>query len=99
MRNSNNKIYIPNLSVFTTEKCNLQCLHCMRGDCTNKVISNEVIKKVIDSVDIVGNLYICGGEPTLAVDQLEKLINGIIEHKKRYINLLLLLMVLIIVKN
>lgn len=83
MTNFHHQIYIPNLSVFTTEKCNLQCLHCMRGDCTNKVILDEVIEKVINSVDIIGNLYICGGEPTLAVNQLEKLINGIIDYQKK----------------
>lgn len=78
----NKRIYIPNLSVFTTEKCNLKCQHCMRGDCTNKDISDEVIQRTLDSVDIIGTLHICGGEPTLAIDRLEKLINDIIDSKK-----------------
>lgn len=79
---SGNKIYIPNLSIFTTEKCNLKCLHCMRGDCTNKDVSDEVIDKTLDSVDIIGTLHICGGEPTLAIDRLEKIITAIIDNKK-----------------
>lgn len=80
--NISEKIYLPNLSVFTTEKCNLQCRHCMRGDCTNKVISDEVIEGIIQSVDMIDNLYICGGEPTLAIDRLEKLTSRIIDDKK-----------------
>ena len=37
------KIYIQNLGMIVTEKCNLNCAHCLRGKCSDKVMSDEVI--------------------------------------------------------
>lgn len=74
------KIFIQNLGLIVTEKCNLKCRHCMRGKCTSKDMSPEVIDEVINQVDAIGNLTICGGEPTLATPTIEKLFASIIEH-------------------
>ena len=75
------KIYIQNMGMFVTEKCNLNCAHCCRGTCTNKSVSDEVIKKTLEQILIIGTLTICGGEPTLAVDRIEKLFSTIIDNK------------------
>ena len=75
------KIYIQNLGMFVTEKCNLNCAHCCRGTCTNKSVSDEVIKKTLEQLLIIGNLTICGGEPTLAVDRIEKIFSTIIQNR------------------
>lgn len=40
------KICISNLGMIVTEKCNLNCAHCMRVKCTNKVMSDVVIEKL-----------------------------------------------------
>ena len=72
------KVYLQNLGMFVTEKCNLNCAHCCRGGCSNKCVSNEVIKSTLNQIDMLGRLSICGGEPTLAVDQIESLFNYII---------------------
>lgn len=74
------KLFIQNLGLIVTEKCNLKCRHCMRGGCTSKDMSPEVIDTVLDQVDAIGNLTICGGEPTLATPTIEKLFTSIIEH-------------------
>lgn len=75
------KICISNLGMIVTEKCNLNCAHCMRGKCTNKVMSDIVIEKTLDQIKYIGNLAICGGEPTLALDRLEKIFSYVIEKK------------------
>lgn len=75
------KIYIQNLGMIITEKCNLDCRHCMRGAKCNHSMSEEVIKKTLEQIGSIGNLCICGGEPTMAVDVLEKIFSYIIDNK------------------
>ena len=75
------KIYIQNLGMIVTEKCNLNCAHCLRGKCSDKVMSDEVIDATLSQVCAIGNLAICGGEPTLALDRLEKIFDYIIKNK------------------
>ena len=75
------KVYIENLAFITTERCNLDCKHCLRGEKCNRDISDEVIEKTLDEVGIVINVSICGGEPTLKMDRIEKIITYIIDNK------------------
>lgn len=76
-----NKLRIQNLALIITEQCNLNCAHCLRGGCSDKVMSDEVIKKTLDQFDFIGNLTICGGEPTLALDRIVKIFDYIVENK------------------
>lgn len=75
------KLRIQNLALIVTERCNLNCAHCLRGGCSDKVMSDEVIKATLDQFEFIGNLNICGGEPTLALDRVEKIFNYIAENK------------------
>ena len=74
------KICVQNLGMIVTECCNLNCGHCLRGKCTDKVMSDEVIESLLDQICNIGNLCICGGEPTLALDRIEKIFSYIIEN-------------------
>ena len=76
-----NKLRIQNLALIVTEKCNLNCAHCLRGGCSDKVMSDNVIKATLDQFEFIGNLTICGGEPTLALDRVERILNYIAENK------------------
>lgn len=73
------KCYIQNLSMIITNKCNLDCSHCSRGTKNNNCMSDSVIEATLDQINVVGNLSINGGEPTLAIDRIEKIISYIIE--------------------
>lgn len=75
------KIAVQNLAMIITNACNLNCGHCLRGTHCNSKMSDEVISATLDQTLIIGNLTICGGEPLLALDVLEKIFNYIIEHK------------------
>lgn len=75
------KLCVQNLGMIIGEKCNLNCGHCLRGKCSNKVMSDDVISATLDQIDYIGNLAICGGEPTLALKQLESVLTYITEHK------------------
>lgn len=76
-----NRTVVANLGLIVTERCNLNCAHCLMGGCTNKVMSDEVIEAALGQFDYIMNLSICGGEPTLALDRVEKIFSYIIENK------------------
>lgn len=78
------KCYIERLALITTDDCNLNCAHCIRGKKCKKVISDEVIDKTFDNIVLTSTVAINGGEPTLAVDRIEKIMDAII---KRHIKL------------
>ena len=42
------KIAVQNLCMIITEQCNLKCEHCLRGQCSNRVMSDEVIEATLD---------------------------------------------------
>lgn len=74
-------IYTQNLGIIITEKCNLNCKHCMRGSCSNNEISNKIIEAIFTQIKAIGGLSICGGEPTLSLNNIEKIFSHIIENK------------------
>ena len=76
-----NKVYIQNLGMIITNRCNLDCGHCMRGCKNNKDMSKEVVKQSLNQIKAIGNLAICGGEPTLAIDVLNDIFTYIVENK------------------
>jgi len=76
-----NKVCVQNLAMIITERCNLNCGHCLRGKCTNKVMPDTVITATLDQCCYIHNLAICGGEPTLALDRMEKIFSYIIENE------------------
>lgn len=69
---------IQNLALIVSEDCNINCQHCFRGKKNNCVMSDEVIEEVFNQVKWVVNLDICGGEPTLDVNRIKKIVETII---------------------
>ncbi len=69
------------LGMIVTNNCNLECAHCLRGEACNQKMSDEVIEATLNNFDYIRTLSICGGEVTLALDVVEKIINYVIEHQ------------------
>lgn len=76
-----NKVYIQNLGMIVTNDCNLNCEHCLRGCKSNKKMSKEVIESTLNQLRAIGNLILCGGEPTLALDVIKKIFSYISDNK------------------
>lgn len=76
-----NQVYIQNLAMIVTDNCNLNCAHCMRGKSCNNNMSKEVIKATLSQTKAIGNLNLCGGEPTLALDTIEEVFKYIIHNR------------------
>lgn len=64
-----------------TRRCNLNCLHCAKGESQPVTMSKKIIDAAADQLQghVIENLFLFGGEPTLAVDTIEYLIRKIIE--------------------
>jgi uncharacterized Fe-S cluster-containing radical SAM superfamily protein len=61
---------------------NLQCDHCLRGECENLTMPFEIAKKAIDLVTDINTITFSGGEPTLYGKEIAKIIDYIIASKK-----------------
>lgn len=80
------KVGIQNLGMIVTNKCNLDCRHCERGCKNSDTMSYEVIKSTLDQIAYIGNLALCGGEITLAIDEIEKIFRYIVDNKSILVN-------------
>ena len=54
-----------------TRRCNIQCLHCLRGPAQAKDIDNSTIDKILEGVSYISNITFTGGEPSLAVSKIK----------------------------
>ena len=67
------------LMIELTRKCNLSCKHCMRGDAQDVTITREIIDTIFENVGDCSRFSFTGGEPLLALDELEYFVDRIIE--------------------
>lgn len=73
------KLFVQNLSLVITDKCNFNCAHCMRGVGNNCDMSDETIENIFNQIQVIGNLCICGGEPLMKTDIIKKIFQIIID--------------------
>ena len=72
-----NKFHVNKLYLEVTRMCNLECLHCMRGDREDKYMSLETIDILFKNISSITTMLITGGEPFLAVEQLKRIQHNI----------------------
>ena len=65
-----NEIFVGNLCLEVTRRCNMGCAHCLRGNAENLDMSHEIIDQVLDQVDMIGQVTFTGGEPSLNMDAI-----------------------------
>ncbi len=73
------QIVLTNLGIVLTEKCNLNCAHCMRYGSGCHSMNKETMEKVFEQLTLVGNLNICGGEPFIDEQKFTELVESIIK--------------------
>lgn len=81
------KVHLHFSLVEITRKCNLQCKHCLRGETQNTTITKEIIDNYFDNIGSIETLNFTGGEPLLAIDEIEYTIDKIIKDKINVIGL------------
>ena len=74
------ELYIKNLCIEITRRCNMSCAHCMRGDAEAVDISLRHISNLLRHVRHIHHFNITGGEPSLNV----RAIRHILERVRTY---------------
>lgn len=74
-------MYISELVMEVTRRCNMSCDHCMRGDPQKLDISKETIDRLLEGITGIGTITFSGGEPTLAVDKIQYVCQQIMKRK------------------
>ena len=71
------------LSVEMTRRCNMKCDFCARGDAQNVTITKKIIDKTLEEMEgvYINGLRLSGGEPFLAENEIEYLVEEIIRRK------------------
>ena len=64
-----------------TRRCNFKCEHCMRGDAQNVDLSENAIDNLLNQTLAFGDILFTGGEPLMALDKIEYIIDGMIKRK------------------
>lgn len=72
---TNKKLYIENLILEVTRKCNMSCAHCMRGNAEELDLSFSTIQPLLDRLDGIGTITFTGGEPTLHIPVMKEILN------------------------
>lgn len=61
---------ISNLVVEVTRRCNMKCMHCLRGGVQNKNIDLRYIDTLLNQVENINGVTFTGGEPSLYVEAI-----------------------------
>ena len=72
---------IQNLYLEMSRKCTLKCEHCCRGEAQMTNISEETLYNIFNNVKKIDVLLFTGGEPLVAMSELEKAIELIRNNK------------------
>ena len=70
-------VLTPIISIELSRRCNLECVHCMRGESQNSTITRELLDKFFDEVKSANMLVISGVEPFMCYDDIKALIETI----------------------
>ena len=63
-------MYVNNLIIEVTRRCNMACQHCLRGDQENINLDKAHITALLEQVEYAGSITFTGGEPSLYVDAI-----------------------------
>ena len=71
---------LDNLIIELTRKCNMECLHCLRGEQEDLKINLDYVEQIFSVIGDIYCLTFTGGEPALCGNEISK----IIELAKKY---------------
>ena len=77
------KLIYKELGIELTRRCNEMCKHCLRGPAEPVDLSKDVIDALFDNndIDLIENLLLSGGEPTMNGEALLYLVDKLIEKE------------------
>lgn len=70
MKRTPMKLNVQDLILETTRKCNIKCVHCLRGDGDGTSMNDGLLRNIFRSIAHIGTLTFSGGEPSLVPEVL-----------------------------
>lgn len=67
-------MYVSNVIIEVTRRCNMACDHCLRGCAQNMDIEESTLEAFFSKVDSIGVLTITGGEPSLVPEKINAVV-------------------------
>ena len=74
-------VIVNQLELVLTQKCNLNCPHCMRGCASDKSMSEEVLDAIFKKVRVAKSLCLGGGDVSLEPELIRKVIASMKKNK------------------
>lgn len=68
------KLFIENLIIEVTRRCNMSCSHCLRGDAENIDINVKYIDNLFSKIDRIGIITFTGGEPSIVPQKIREVL-------------------------
>lgn len=75
------KLIFNDLTIELTRRCNMACVHCLRGDAQDKSMCKAHIDALLDQTQVIGHLHFAGGEPTLEIGLMEYIADQLYERR------------------
>ena len=74
---------INSLVIEITRRCNMQCMHCLRGEAQGLSFNPEILDEFlrINRVEYIGDIVFTGGEPSLEGDKINQCIDVLAANK------------------
>lgn len=73
-------MFINNLMIEVTRKCNMKCAHCLRGPAQCLSLKKNIIPNIFHDITYIDSIQFTGGEPMLALYQMREIIKYILEN-------------------
>ena len=77
------ELYVNQLILEMGRDCTMNCSHCLRGSKENAKLDVNMAKKLINSVEYIGQIIFTGGEPLLYADEIIEIIDYIMSQEKK----------------
>lgn len=74
-------MHIEHAVIEVTRRCNMRCMHCLRGAPQNKDIPDDVLDVFFSKVESIGCIALTGGEPSLVPDRIRAVVKFAKKHK------------------
>ena len=82
-----NKLTFEFISIELTRRCNMKCRQCLRGEAQDVDIDHRYIDALLDQTQLIGRLFLTGGEPALMLDTIEYIANELCKRGIPLLNL------------
>jgi len=69
------RVSISDIVIEVTRRCNMNCCHCMRGEPQNIDMDLNYVRALFKQIDMISNITLSGGEPSLVPHILTSIID------------------------